>query len=76
MQQPLSSNYCQLTSCSSLALPGWYGIMRGLLQRAGYLKISHPKVKSSHLYLYSAFNNTNGDKATAQYQNGKIVSIM
>ncbi len=33
-------------------------------------------VKSSHLYLYSAFNNTNCDKATAQYQNGKIVSIM
>ncbi len=38
----------------------------------------HPsgQVKSSHLYLYSAFNNTNCDKATAQYQNGKIVSIM
>ncbi len=35
-----------------------------------------PIVKSSHLYLYSAFNNTNCDKATAQYQNGKIVSIM
>ncbi len=34
------------------------------------------QVKSSHLYLYSAFNNTNCDKATAQYQNGKIVSIM
>ncbi len=33
-------------------------------------------VKSSHLYLYSAFNNTNCDKATAQYQNRKIVSIM
>ncbi len=33
-------------------------------------------VKSSHLYLYSAFNNTNCVKATAQYQNGKIVSIM
>ncbi len=29
--------------------------------------------KSSHLYLYSAFNNTNCVKATAQYQNGKIV---
>ncbi len=29
-------------------------------------------VKSSHLYLYSAFNNTNCDKATAQYQNGKL----
>ncbi len=26
-------------------------------------------VKSSHLYLYSAFNNTNCVKATAQYQN-------
>ncbi len=33
------------------------------------------RVKSSHLYLYSAFNNTNCDKATAQYQNGKIVSM-
>ncbi len=31
-------------------------------------------VKSSHLYLYSAFNNTNCVKATAQYQNRKIVS--
>ncbi len=29
------------------------------------------QVKSSHLYLYSAFNNTNCDKATAQYQNGE-----
>ncbi len=34
------------------------------------------QVKSSHLYLYSAFNNTNCDKATAQYQKVKIVSIM
>ncbi len=32
-------------------------------------------VKSSHLYLYSAFNNTNCVKATAQYQNRKIVSM-
>ncbi len=31
---------------------------------------------SSHFYLYSAFNNTNCVKATAQYQNRKIVSIM
>ncbi len=31
------------------------------------------EVKSSHLYLYSAFNNTNCVKATAQYQNRKIV---
>ncbi len=30
-------------------------------------------VKSSHLYSYSAFNNTNSVKATAQYQNRKIV---
>ncbi len=37
---------------------------------------SNCQVKSSHLYLYSAFNNTNCDKATAQYKNGKIVSIM
>ncbi len=31
-------------------------------------------LKSSHLYLYSAFNNTNCVKATAQYQNS--VSLM
>ncbi len=31
------------------------------------------QVKSSHLYLYSAFKNTNCVKATAQYQNRKIV---
>ncbi len=31
-------------------------------------------VKSSHLYLYSAFNNTNCVKATAQYQNRNILS--
>ncbi len=31
------------------------------------------EVKSSNLYLYSAFYNTNGVKATAQYQNRKIV---
>ncbi len=31
------------------------------------------QVKSSHLYLYSAFNNTNCVKAAAQYQNRKIV---
>ncbi len=30
-------------------------------------------VKSSHLYLYSALNNTNCVKATAHYQNRKIV---
>ncbi len=30
-------------------------------------------IKSSHLYLYSAFKNTNCVKATAQYQNRKIV---
>ncbi len=30
-------------------------------------------VKSSHLYLYSAFNNTNFVKATAKYQNRKIL---
>ncbi len=32
------------------------------------------KEKSSHLYLYSTFNNTNFNKATAQYQNRKIVN--
>ncbi len=33
------------------------------------------QVKSSYLYLYSAFNNTNCVKATAQYQNRKIVYL-
>ncbi len=41
-----------------------------------YISDAACQVKSSHLYLHSAFNNTNCDKATAQYQNGKIVSIM
>ncbi len=31
--------------------------------------------KSSHLYLYSAFNNTNCVKATAQYQNSNIFEL-
>ncbi len=39
-----------------------------------YISDAACQVKSSHLYLHSAFNNTNCDKATAQYQNGKIVS--
>ncbi len=34
--------------------------------------LSASQVKSSHLYLYSAFNNTNCVKATAQYQNRNI----
>ncbi len=38
--------------------------------------IFYKEVKSSHFYLYSAFNNTNCVKATAQYQNRKIVSII
>ncbi len=33
------------------------------------------QVKSSHLYLYSAFNNTNCVKATAQYQNRKMFEL-
>ncbi len=32
--------------------------------------------RTSQLYLYSAFTYTNCNKATAQYQNRKIVSIM
>ncbi len=32
-------------------------------------------LKSSHLYLYSAFNNTNCVKATAQYQNRNIFEL-
>ncbi len=35
---------------------------------------SSTKSSSRHLYLYSAFNNTNCVKATSQYQNRKIVS--
>ncbi len=31
------------------------------------------RAKPSHLYLYSTFNNINGVKATAQYQNRKIM---
>ncbi len=31
------------------------------------------ELKTSHLYLYSAFNNTNCVKTTAQYRNRKIV---
>ncbi len=31
--------------------------------------------ESSHLYLYSAFNNTNCVKATAQYQNRNIFEL-
>ncbi len=34
------------------------------------------QVKLSHVYLYSALNNTNCNKATAKYKNRKIVSIM
>ncbi len=30
--------------------------------------------KSSHLYLYSALNNTNCNKATAQYQNSVSIT--
>ncbi len=52
-------------------------LCEGPYQNRGFpLDCGRYQVKSSHLYLYSAFNNTNCDKATAQYQNGKIVSIM
>ncbi len=46
--------------------------------RAGANRYGMGKTQESPLfiYLYSAFNNTNCDKATAQYQNEKIVSIM
>ncbi len=39
------------------------------------LNILNEIVKSSHLYLYSAFNNTNCVKATAQYQNRNIFEL-
>ncbi len=48
----------------------------GLLHDLFVRRNENTQVKSSHLYLYSAFNNTNCVKATAQYQNRKIVSIM
>ncbi len=41
----------------------------GLLRYPGWL------LRSSHLYLYSAFNNTNCVKATAQYQNRNIFEL-
>ncbi len=47
---------------------------KGKRGKRGRKILTLSQVKSSHLYLYSAFNNTNCDKATAQYQNGKIVS--
>ncbi len=39
------------------------------------LQHHHPQAPAepSHLYLYSTFNNINGVKATAQYQNRKIM---
>ncbi len=43
-------------------------------QKEGCLDRCFLQVKSSHLYLYSAFNNANCVKATAQYQNRKIVN--
>ncbi len=67
------SNYARLSFTCHLA--GW---KQNGFKTANNKPVKHQssQVKSSHLYLYSAFNNTNCDKATAQYQNGKIVSIM
>ncbi len=47
--------------------------IKGLKHKTSKTNHKTKKVKSSHLYLYSTFNNTNCVKATAQYQNRKIV---
>ncbi len=64
----------------SYSIPGNRGLPRAAssmgFDAMSVVKKQQEQVKSSHLYLYSAFNNTNCVKATAQYQNGKIVSIM
>ncbi len=45
-----------------------------LLFKQGKIQVNCPRtVKSSHLCLYSVFNNTNCNQETAQYQNRKIV---
>ncbi len=62
------SNYlsgCQINECQHNP---WKGLA------VSYYELHLSQVKSSHLYLYIAFNNTNCVKATAQYQNRKIVS--
>ncbi len=74
-------------SCDSLVLQGlrceWGAGVLNLvlslsLSHTGHWKFNmapHGKVKSSHLYLYGAFNNTNCVKATAQYQNRNIFEL-
>ncbi len=54
---------------------GVTGQIPGQIPSTGPFQLWPPnsQVKSSQLYLYSTFNNTNCVKATAQYQNSKIV---
>ncbi len=66
--------FCTFDRCSAPIRP--FGAILGDVVDVKVGTLSIFKVKSSHLYLYSAFNNTHCVKATAQYQNGKMVSIM
>ncbi len=48
-----------------------YGLFVSSLENLILYNQKQEQVKSSHLYLYSAFKNTNYVIATAQYQNSK-----
>ncbi len=50
------------------------GMGRGLRRPAGGELLDLSQVKSSHLYLYSAFNNTNCNKALHNIKIGKFVN--
>ncbi len=71
----LSSTACSVFSVRSLNM----GVMlksRSLqcnLFQLEYVSVYYVSVKTRHIYLYSAFNNTNCVKATTQYQHRKIV---
>ncbi len=53
---------CSVASCSGVGCSGTSGIT----------KLGTTLVKSSHLYLYSAFNNTNCNKALHNIKIGKL----
>ncbi len=53
-----------------------WGILKRKVEKHHVSNIQQLRhVKSSHLYLYSAFNNTNCVKVTAQYQNRKVFDL-
>ncbi len=63
----------------------WYWVcfieFKGIVHPYPKLKFAHPQaiqdvVKSSHLYLYSAFNNTDCDKALNSIKLEDRVSVM